>query len=91
MAIRLSVSAVLNCKEMYFAINNSPALKLLALGFAGLVLLLIHSMDLNYTSLQLHNLNRLPRLESSTFDLCTTLGIARRTRYIHRSAKRRWL
>ncbi|KAL1259024.1 hypothetical protein QQF64_009601, partial [Cirrhinus molitorella] len=64
------------CEEM-FAINNFLPLRPLALVISGLVLVLIDSMDLFYTSSQLHNFNYPSHLDISAYELCKTLGIAR--------------
>lgn len=58
---------------------------------SGLVLVLIDSMDICYTSSQLHKLNCHYCLDISTYEWCKTLGIVRRPHYIHRSAKHRWI
>ncbi|XDV17107.1 hypothetical protein PO909_016531 [Leuciscus waleckii] len=45
-------------------------------------------MALNYTLLQLRSLKSHPRLDATTYRLCTELGVARRPRYVHRSCRR---
>ncbi len=79
---------------MYFTINNFLALRQLALVVSSLVLVHINSidsMDLCYTLSQLHNLNCPSHLDLFTYEWCKTLGITRRPRYIHRSAKHWWI
>lgn len=73
---------------MVFSNKTRLVVRPMALCAFLLIVLFSVQMDLYYTSAQLRHLKCFSRLDSATYGLCKTIGIARLPRYIHRSSKR---